>query len=129
MIYWSTKDWQPAFRLWHDLLHDLNGAYTMHESMRIHKKPKLAAQYWEKTRSLANVLANLLQVELLNYADAPPEQMIPHVTADDAINLARTRLHERLQEFTATVTLQVLLKLGDLMTEGRCDPMFPKLKQ
>lgn len=128
MIFWRTFDWQPEYRLWHDLLHDVCGAQKMHESMRMAKKPKLAGDYREKVRILSSVLANLLQVALLQNADAPPEQMLPHVTTDDAVQLALTRLHERLQERADDVVAQVMLKLGEVMTARRCDPTFPKLK-
>lgn len=127
MIFWTKKCWQPKWRLWHDLLHLTNSERSMYTSARMAKKPRVAAEYAERARILTVALQNLLQVALVEWADVDDETRIPHVTADDANAVAASHIHERLPVGDDPART-VLLKLGEVMTERRCDPLFPKLR-
>ncbi len=129
MIFWHTTDWQPAFKMWHELLHNVRMARQFAATYRTAKKPRLADQYHNTARERVAMLRNLLQVTLLNYANVPSDHKIPHVEERDAAALADTRIDEVLPDGAAfDVARCVLVALADVMTSRRCEPPFPKLR-
>jgi hypothetical protein len=126
MIYWHTDSWQPAYQMWHGLLHDLAMNRRMATQFKMTRKPKLHQEYVNLGYIRATVARNALQMWLLEYADASPSDKLPHVEQKDVEAIADGRVHESIPE-RADATHYVLTELGKVMAARRCEPPFPKL--